>query len=90
MVPLNLHYCVLSKGRVAPLKKISIVRLELCGAVIAKRLYCFINEECRFRFENVHFIVDSKIVQAMIHKESYGFKTYASVRIGEIQFAKPK
>ena len=39
----------------------------------------------RFQFKSVHFIVDSKIVQAMMHKDSYGFKTYASVRVGEIQ-----
>ena len=37
------------------------------------------------KFETVFFITDSKIVQAMVHKESYGFNTYVAVRIGEIQ-----
>ena len=79
-----------AKGRVAPIKRVTVVRLELCAAVIAKRLYVFINEECRFDFSKVVFIIDSKIVQAMIHKDSYGFKTYASVRVGEIQAATDK
>ena len=33
---------VASKNRVAPMKVISIVRLELCGAIVAKRLAEFI------------------------------------------------
>lgn len=74
-----------AKGRVAPVKKISIVRLELCAAITAKRLYSFIQEESRFEFSKTIFVVDSKIVQSMIHKDSYGFKTFVSVRIGEIQ-----
>ena len=74
-----------AKGRVAPLKVISIVRLELCGSIIGKRLYVFIESECRIQFAKVIFVIDSQIVQAMIQKESYGFKTFVSVRIGEIQ-----
>ena len=76
-----------AKGRVAPTKKISIVRLELCAAVTAKRLFAFIEEESRFEFLKVIFVVDSKIVQSMIQKDSYGFKTFVSVRIGEIEAA---
>ena len=79
-----------AKGRVAPVKRVTIVRLELCAAVIAKRLYVFVKKHCRFEFAKVIFIIDSKIVQAMIQKDSYGFKTYASVRIGEIQSATEK
>ena len=79
-----------AKGRVAPIKRVTIPRLELCAAVVASRLHVFIKKECRFKFEKVIFIVDSKIVQAMIQKESYGFKTYASVRVGEIQAATKK
>ena len=74
-----------AKGRVAPVKKVSIVRLELCAAVTAKRLYTFILEESRLKFSKTVFVVDSKIVQCMIHKDAYGFKTFVSVRIGEIQ-----
>ena len=37
------------------------------------------------KFAKVYCIVDSEIVRAMIHKESYGFNTFAGVRIGEIQ-----
>ena len=61
--------------------------LELCGAVLGKRLACFIEEESRYNIKKKYFIVDSQVVQSMIRKESYGFRTFAGVRIGEIQKA---
>ena len=74
-----------SKNRITPLKRMTIVRSELCGAVMAKRLSVFLKEEMRFKFEKEYYIVDSQIVQAMIQKDSYGFNTFVAVRIGEIQ-----
>ena len=74
-----------SKNRITPLKRITIVRSELCGAVMGKRLSVFIKEEMRFEFEKQYFIVDSQIVQSMIQKDSYGFNNFVAVRIGEIQ-----
>lgn len=76
---------VASKNRIAPVKIVDIVRLELAGAVISKRLRVFIQKEVRFKFAGVYHIVDSEIVKAMIGKESYGFNTFAANRIGEIQ-----
>ena len=63
----------------------SIDRIELCGAVLNKRLKVFIEKECRYRFEKIYHIVDFQIVHAMIQKSSYGFNTFAATRIGEIQ-----
>jgi hypothetical protein len=74
-----------AKSRIAPARKITIVRLELNGAVLSKRLENTITQESRFEFEKIFYFVDSEIVKAMINKESYGFNTYAAVRIGEIQ-----
>ena len=76
---------IASKNRITPLKRMTTVRSELCGAVLGSRLKVFIEKESRLKFEKVFFITDSKIVQAMVHKESYGFNTYVAVRIGEIQ-----
>ena len=76
---------IASKNRIAPVKIVDIVRLELSGAVIAKRLRVFIQIEVRYTFTAVYHIVDSEIVKAMISKESYGFNTFAANRIGEIQ-----
>ena len=76
---------ITAKNRIAPIKIVDIVRLELSGAVISKRLRRFIQEELRYQFEKVYHIVDSEIVKAMISKESYGFNTFAANRIGEIQ-----
>ena len=78
---------IASKNRLAPLRRITIVRIELCGAVLSKRLRAFIEEETRYRFESCYHIVDSEIVRAMIQKESYGFNSFVTTRIGEIQNA---
>ena len=76
---------IMSKNRLAPVKKMSIDRIELCGAVLNKRLKEFIEKESRLQFQRVYHIVDSQIVQAMIQKESYGYNTFAGTRVGEIQ-----
>jgi hypothetical protein len=78
---------VAAKSRVNPVRKITIVRAELNGALLSKRLSSFIKKESRLNFRKEYFIVDSEIVRAMIQKESYGFNTYAAVRVGEIQEA---
>ena len=74
-----------SKTRVAPLKMVSIVRLELSGAIISKRLRVFLLKEMRYKFKSIFHIIDSEIVQAMISKESYGFNTYVANWISGIQ-----
>ena len=76
---------IASKSRLAPLKKITIVRIEFNGAVLSKRLEDFITSEGRLQFVKTYYIVDSEIVRAMIQKESYGFNTFVAVRVGEIQ-----
>lgn len=73
------------KNRLSPVKNISIDRVELCAAVLNKRLKAFIEGNSRYQFSGYYHIVDSQIVRAMIQKETYGFNTFAATRIGEIQ-----
>ena len=83
----NRYKCTLiaSKNKIAPIKIVHIVRLELCGAVLSKRLRVFIQKEMRYTFNKVIHLVDSEIVKGMIDSESHGFNTYPANRIGEIQ-----
>ena len=74
-----------AKSRMAPIKLIDTVRLELCGSTLAVRLRKTILLEGNLEFDKVIHIIDSEIVQAMIHRESYGFNTFAGNRLGEIQ-----
>ena len=78
-------YIILSKNRLAPVKRMSIDRIELCGAVLNKRLKTVLQQQCSYKFQRYYHIVDSQIVHAMIHKETYGFNTFAATRVGEIQ-----
>ena len=73
------------KSRVTPIRKITIVRIELNGALLSKRLSAFIKKESLLVFSKEFFIVDSEIVRAMVQKESYGFNTYAAVRVGKFK-----
>ena len=79
---------VAAKSRVAPLKELSIPRLELQAAVLAARLYKSIQSESRIPFERVIFFMDSKIVFIWIRSQSRAFKPFVSVRVGEIQSQK--
>ena len=64
----------------------NIVRLEICGVLVGARLRTVIISELKqINFDRVIHIMDSEIVHAMVHKESYGFNTFAGNRIGEIQ-----
>ena len=76
---------IAAKSRVAPLKKLTIPRLELQGAVLASRLGKTILKESRLKFEKSVFFLDSKIVLAWICSEARRFKPFVSVRVGEIQ-----
>ena len=76
---------IAAKSRVAPLKRLTIPRLELQGAVLASRLCKTIMDESRFQFEKVILFLDSKIVLAWIRSEAKRFKPFVSARVGEIQ-----
>ena len=77
---------ITAKNRVAPLKIEDIVRLELCGVLTGARLRKVITAEMKTtQFDRVIHIMDSEIVHAMVHNDSYGFNTYAGNRLGEIE-----
>ena len=76
---------VAAKSRVAPIKQLTIPRLELQAAVLASRLGKSIQEESRLQFTDVKFFTDSTIALAWITNSSRSFKPFVSSRVGEIQ-----
>ena len=76
---------IAAKSRVAPLKPLTIPRLELQAAVLAPRLSQSIAEESRMQFEKVVFFSDSNIVLSWICSQARDFKPFESARVAEIQ-----
>lgn len=76
---------VAAKSRVAPLKELTIPRLELQAAVLASRLYQTIQEESRLEFEKAILFTDSMIVYCWIKSIPRSFKPFVSARVSEIQ-----
>ncbi|CAL9701094.1 unnamed protein product [Knipowitschia caucasica] len=79
-----------SKAKLTPLdQKGDVIKAELCGAVFATRLKRYFEKHCRLEVSRwVHF-VDSQTILGAIQKDSYGYQTFFSNRIGEIQLAGP-
>jgi hypothetical protein len=76
---------VFGKSRVAPVKAISIPRLELQGATIASRIGNMLQSELDFPIKRCTYWIDSMTVLGYIHNLDKRFHTFVANRISEIR-----
>lgn len=75
---------VMAKTHLAPLKALTIVRLELQAATLAVRLYNTIKNEMDIKVSTVRFWTDSKITLQYIRNQIKRLKTFVTNRVAEI------
>ncbi|XP_043245749.1 uncharacterized protein LOC122393608 [Amphibalanus amphitrite] len=83
----GMHQCrfLIAKNRVAPLKKLSIVRLELQAALLGARLASTVVEELSRKPDAMFFWSDSSVVLQYLSNESRRFHTFVANRVAEVK-----
>lgn len=76
---------IMSKSRVAPLKELTLPRLELMGCVIGTRVANYLVSVFNLNVEKLHFWADSSIALHWIKGNSKDWKPFVSNRVQEIQ-----
>jgi hypothetical protein len=76
-----------SRSRVAPVKKVSLPRLELCRAILLAGLVDKILPALNVEKNNVHLWTDSTIVLSWISLPARKWNTFVANRVARIQKA---
>ncbi|XP_014678264.1 PREDICTED: uncharacterized protein LOC106818058, partial [Priapulus caudatus] len=76
---------VMSKGRVAPIKQLTIPRLELQAAVLSAKVDCLLRRELELCITKSYFWTDSELVLKYIKNEARRFQVFVGNRISTIR-----
>ena len=80
------HKCalIMSKSKLAPVKTVTLPRLELCSALVGARLSKMILHELDVPIERTFYWADSMLALQYIYSTSNRYKVYVANRVTEI------
>ena len=86
----RVHCSLVGKCRVAPLKSITVPRLELTAALVSVKVSAFLRKELHYDNITEFFWTDSRVVLGYITNDSRKFKVFVANRVQQIKdYTKP-